>query len=125
MRILGIDFGLSTIGLALAEGPLAEPLGQVKWQSAEKLIEVVSRHNPDLVVLGLPEGRLARQVETLGNQIKTNLGTKIEYQDETLSTHEAKERLLAAGKPQKKRRLDHAAAAAVILQAYLDDHYQS
>jgi len=125
MRILGIDFGLSTIGLAMAEGSLADPLGQVRWQSAEKLIEVVSRHSPDLVVLGLPEGQLAGQVETLGNQIKTNLGIAVEYQDETLSTHEAKEKLLAAGKPQKKRRLDHAAAAAVILQAYLDDHIKS
>ena len=125
MKILGIDFGLSTIGLAIAEGPLAEPLGQVKWQSAEKLIEVIARHNPELAVLGLPEGHLAGQVETLGNQIKNNLGIEVFFQDETLSTHEAKEKLLAAGKPQKKRRLDHAAAAAVILQAYLDDHHRS
>jgi len=125
MRILGIDFGLSNIGLAIAEGPLAEPLGQVKWQSSEKLMGFISNQNPDLIVLGLPEGHLASQVETLGDQIKTNLGIAVEYQDETLSTHEAKEKLVAAGKPQKKRRLDHAAAAAVILQAYLDDHYQS
>jgi putative transcription antitermination factor YqgF len=125
MKILGIDFGLSTIGLAIAEGPLADPLGQVRWESAEKLIEFISRHNPDLVVLGLPEGQLTGQVETLGDQIKTNLGIEVFFQDETLSTHEAKEKLLAAGKPQKKRRLDHAAAAAVILQAYLDDHIKS
>ena len=125
MKILGIDFGLSNIGLAIAEGPLAEPLGQVKWQSSEKLMGFISNQNPDLIVLGLPEGHLASQVETLGDQIKTNLGIAVEYQDETLSTHEAKEKLLAAGKPQKKRRLDHAAAAAVILQAYLDDHIKS
>ncbi len=59
MRILGLDFGLSIIGLAIAEGPLAEPLGQVKWQSSEKLIEVISKNGPDLVVVGLPDGRLA------------------------------------------------------------------
>ena len=87
MRILGIDFGLSNIGLAIAEGPLAEPLGQVKWQSSEKLMGFISNQNPDLIVLGLPEGHLASQVETLGDQIKTNLGIAVEYQDETLSTH--------------------------------------
>lgn len=42
------------------------------------------------------------------------------FQDETLSTHEAKAKLIQAGAPQKKRRLNHQAAAALILQTYLD-----
>ena len=46
---------------------------------------------------------------------------QVHYQDETLSTKEAQAKLLQAQKPQKKRRLDHQAAATIILQAYLDE----
>ena len=42
------------------------------------------------------------------------------FQDETLSTLEAKQKMFSAGVPQAKRRHDHVAAAALILQDYLD-----
>ena len=37
MRILGIDYGLKKIGLAISEGELAEPLGIVKVSSIKYL----------------------------------------------------------------------------------------
>ena len=122
MKVLALDFGLKHIGLAVAEGPLAQPLGQTKFKTTEKLLELIKKQEVDLVVLGLPEGRLSIKVKDLGGQIQNKLRLSVTYQDETLSTQEARTKMLAAGMPQKKRRSDHAASAAVILQAWLDDH---
>ena len=122
MKVLAFDFGLKHIGLALAEGPLAAPLGQTKFKSTEKLLELIAKQEVELVVLGLPEGRLAVQVKDLGGQIQNALKLPVVYQDETLSTQAAKAKMLAAGMHQKKRRSDHAASATVILQTWLDDH---
>jgi putative transcription antitermination factor YqgF len=124
MKWLGIDFGLKHIGLSIAEGPLAAPLMEVKFQSSELLVEEIKKEEPDVVVLGLPEGNLAKKIKELGSLISKNLKTPVYFQDETLSTHEAKLKLLAGGARQKKRRQDHVAAATIILQEYLDDHYQ-
>lgn len=125
MKYLGIDYGLSNIGLSLAEGPLAEPLTQKRYQSQPKLLKFLHRlvkaKQIDTIVIGLPEGQLASQVENFGNQLQLLTKLPIVYQDETLSTHEAKQKLIQAQAPQKKRRQDHTAAAALILQSYLDD----
>lgn len=119
MKYLAIDFGRRHLGLALADGPLAEPLGEkinndTLYPYLENLIEA---EKIDKVVIGLPEGRLAGEVKEFGARL---VGAEVVYQDETLTSQEAKAKLLAAGAPQKKRRRDHRAAAALILQEYLD-----
>ncbi|MDP4031057.1 MAG: Holliday junction resolvase RuvX [Candidatus Beckwithbacteria bacterium] len=124
MKYLGIDFGLRHVGLALADGPLAEPLGEKKYTSPEELFSYLKRlideQEIDKIVVGLPEGKLAETVKKFGEKLAELTGREIIYQDETLSSQEAKSKLLAAGAPQKKRRFDHQAAAALILQEYLD-----
>ena len=124
MKYLGIDFGLKHVGLAVAEGPLAEPLGEKKYSQQEKLFNylnsLIIKQQIDKIVIGLPEGKLAGAVKNFGKKLTELTGREVFFQDETLSTQEAKLKLIAAHAPQKKRRFDHSAAAALILQDYLD-----
>lgn len=125
MRYLGIDFGLRNIGLSFAEGPLAEPLTQKQYQSLDELLKFLQRLIQDqqinTIIIGLPEGQLASQIKEFGTQLQVATNLPIHYQDETLSTQTAKQKLIQAQAPQKKRRQDHLAAATQILQSYLDD----
>ena len=124
MKYLGIDFGLKHVGLAMADGPLAEPLGEKKYFESGKLFNYLKRtcdeQKIDKIVIGLPEGKLAGAVKNFGKKLTELTGREVFFQDETLSTQEAKLKLIAAHAPQKKRRFDHSAAAALILQDYLD-----
>ena len=70
--ILGIDYGLKKIGLALAEGNLAEPLSVIKTDlSTKKIVNLCQENKVDKIVVGLPEGKIVSQVkkfaEKLGN----------------------------------------------------------
>jgi putative transcription antitermination factor YqgF len=125
MRYLGIDFGLRNIGLSFAEGPLAEPLTQKQYQSLDELLKFLQRlvqeQQINTIIIGLPEGQLASQIKEFSQKLKSLTNLPIHYQDETLSTQTAKQKLIQAQAPQKKRRQDHLAAATQILQSYLDD----
>lgn len=124
MEYLCIDFGLKHLGLALADGPLAEPLCEKKYKNSKELFNYLKQVCEDQainkIIVGLPEGRLAETVKKFGTELAGLTGREVIYQDETLSSREAKNKLLDAGAPQKKRRLDHRAAAALILQEFLD-----
>jgi len=124
MKYLCIDFGLKHLGLAMADGPLAEPFGEKTYQQEIQALQFIAmlcqEHQIEAIVLGLPEGQLADTIRNCADQLKQLTNLPIFFQDETLSTQEAKAKLMAAHAPQKKRRLDHSAAAALILQNYLD-----
>ena len=124
MTYLGIDFGLAVVGLSLASGPLAEPLGQKRYQSETKLLkflaQVINDHQVSTIVLGLPEGSLAPKVKTFSKKLEAVTGLPVIFEDETLTSKEAVQKLLQAMAPVKKCRLDHQAAATLILQQYLD-----
>lgn len=114
MRILGIDYGKSKIGLAVAVGGLAEPWKVIKPGDLEKIIE---QERFDKVVVGVSEGEMGKEskkfAETLG----------AETFDETLSTQDAQRLSREAGLSQKKRKgMEDAFAAVVMLQNYLDSH---
>jgi putative Holliday junction resolvase len=140
MRVLGVDFGQRRIGLAVsdASGILARPwrglaAGSTPDASAATLASVItSGLEADLeglaaIVVGLP-GRLGggetdqteparRFAATLGRLT----GLPVHLQDERLSSYEAERRLAERERDWRRRKakLD-AAAAAVILQDYLD-----
>ncbi len=129
MIYLGIDYGLKHVGLSLADSPLASPLTQTTYQSEKQLFDFVTQviyeQQVKAIVVGLPDGKLSGKVKDFGTRLNKLTNLPVYYQDETLSTFEAKQKLLQAHKPQKKRRLDHQAAATLILQNYLDDQPQS
>jgi putative holliday junction resolvase len=139
VRVLGIDYGARRIGLALsdASATLASPWRAVERPSSERAtldflvseIEslVAADEGLDAVVVGWPrrlDGSPTHQtsiVETLAHALEARIHLPVVLQDERLSSHEAESRLARREPDWRKRkaRLD-AAAAAVILQDYLD-----
>lgn len=120
MFILGVDYGRKKIGLAIAEASLAEPLGVVN--SLAEVKKIIQTKNIEKVVVGVSEGRSAKEAKEFGRKLQQESGLKIVFQDETLSTHEAQTFSQAAGMKRKKRRqLEDAFAATLILQSYLDN----
>ena len=137
--MLGIDYGARRIGLALSDATatLASPwrLLQRPPSEAETLRllikEITTLANEDdgleAVVVGWPRrlnGSPTGQtpiVEAFANALKSQVGVPVILQDERLSSHEAESRLATRESDWRKRKakLD-AAAAAVILQDYLD-----
>jgi putative Holliday junction resolvase len=143
MRVLGIDFGLRRIGLAVSDesATLARPwktvsAGRTPQASASAIATLVVELRrdadadlPDLahIVVGLPtrlngeETDQTRAAREFARSLQQVTGLRVHTQDERLSSHEA-DRLLAERERdwrQRKKKLD-AAAAAVILQDYLD-----
>lgn len=124
MKYLGIDFGLKRIGLALSEGELATP-----WQILEvknfsdalkKTGEIIKKGEFNKVIVGLPEGKMAKNVIGFINALKKE-GFEVEAADETLSSQKALETMIKQGIPRKKRRAEDAYSAAEILQQFLDE----
>lgn len=140
VRVLGIDYGARRIGLALSDATatLASPwrLLQRPPSDAETLrvvlteIDSLARDDDGLeaVVVGWPR-RLdgspteqTRMVETFARALESQIAVPVILQDERLSSREAESRLALRESDWRKRKakLD-AAAAAVILQDYLDE----
>ena len=141
MRTLGIDVGERRVGLALSDpsDTLATPLRALQSSGcgAQRLAALIVREVDRLaaeeeglgrIVVGLPVGLDGRphaqtaRVTTFVEALRRRTGVPIALQDERLTSREA-ERRLALREPdwrRRKRRLD-AAAAAVMLQDYLDD----
>jgi len=139
VRFLGIDYGRRRIGLALSDatGLLARPWKTVPRagnpsQVAAALAREIAAMPEDeggvgAIVLGLPrrlngeDSELSALVRELAGHLARVTSLPVHCQDERLSSLEADARLAIDEKDWRKRkeRLD-AAAAAVILQDYLD-----
>ena len=132
-RVLGLDVGEKWIGVALSDpcGILASPLTRVPMQGPEPpeaaIGRLVSQHEVRCVVAGLPYsmdgslGQQAERVRTFLQKLSESLLVPIETWDERLSTVAASRRMTegGTGRGARKERID-AAAAAYILQGYLD-----
>jgi len=124
MRILGIDFGLAKIGLAIAEENLVQPLGVVRRSGKflSKIVEICQKNRIEKIIVGLPEGKIEKKVKKFAREISGVSNLPLEFQDETLTTHEAVAKMIEAGRTRQKRReLEDAVAAACILQEYLEE----
>lgn len=124
MVILGIDYGRAKVGLAISHnGFLAEPLITLRGGEGlvERLTKIIEANNVRYLILGLPEGELRGEIDKFGVSIAQKTKVPLEYFDETLSSQEAREKLAGSSIPKMKRkRLEHSAAAAVVLQLWLD-----
>lgn len=83
---------------------------------------MVKKEEIEKVVLGLPEGKHADGVRRFGKRIEDELGLSVVFRSEVLTTRQALERAIQAGKPRKSRRGLDAATAALLLQEYLDEN---
>ena len=123
---MGIDFGRAKIGLAVSEGFLAEPYSVIRYEEEKELLEkikvLVDKEKIDKVVVGVSEGKSAEEATSFGEKLR-ELGLEIIFFDETLSTVSAQELSREAGMKRKKRKaLEDAFAASVMLQSFLDSN---
>ncbi len=121
MRILAIDYGKRKIGLALATSSIAEPYKVIRYESEEEVLEkieeIVKAEKIEKVIMGISEGEMAEETKSFAKK----LNVSVVFQDETLTTQQAQELSIKAGIKRKKRKsLEDAYSAALILQAYLD-----
>ena len=115
MKYLGVDFGLKRIGLAISDGQLASP-----WKVIEvdELFSEVT--NFDKVVIGVPEGKMGKIVGKVVKSLRGK-GLDIIEVDETLSSQQATIEMVKLNISKKKRKVNDAYSAAIILQDYLDN----
>jgi putative pre-16S rRNA nuclease len=132
-RVLALDPGERRVGVALSDelGLLASPLLILERRSRAvdlaAIAELVRTHEVSEVVVGYPKtlrgeaGPQARRAGRFAEEVRRATGVPVKLWDERYSTVEATERLGRGGKPPRGRRAHpDAAAAAVILQDYLD-----
>lgn len=129
MNILAIDFGLKKIGLAYSQNKLAEPLKVLQVRSLKQVLsEIISicrELKIEALVIGLPDGFMAEKIKEFAQKLKKGLNLPLYFQDETLSSCEARKKLILAGKPKRKRKeAEHLFAACLILQTFLDEQEQ-
>ena len=120
MKILGIDYGRSKIGLSIADSPLAEPFKVIRYKNKESAIEeikkIIEKENVEKVVVGVSEGKMAEESRSFAREFGA------ETFDETLTSQDAQQLSREAGIGRKKRKeLEDAYAATIILQNYLDN----
>jgi putative Holliday junction resolvase len=131
MRIMGLDVGEQRTGVALSDpmGWLASPLTVLRCASREAeletVVELAHKHNVDRVIVGYPrslDGTVGPQAQTVDRyveQLRAYLELPVILWDERLSTAQAERLVHESGNRVRRDTID-AAAAAVILQSYLD-----
>lgn len=139
MRIVGLDVGERRIGVAISDATrtLARPVGVLQSRSLETdgiavAVDEITRlaaeeDGVSSIVVGLPrrldgsDSDMTPRVRTFAERLGQRTQLPVVLQDERLTSREAESRLALTDKDwrTRKSRLD-AAAAAIILQDYLD-----
>lgn len=134
-KILAIDYGTRTVGLALFcadRGPSPVPCDTLTYHGDDRLIkdilDVVKEASIDIAVLGIPrlldgqETTMSRKISAFGEKLAEKLaGVPLYFQDESLSTFEAEERMKESPRYNfkvDKKQVD-ALAASIILEDFL------
>jgi putative Holliday junction resolvase len=131
-RLLGLDVGEKRVGVAICDETqtLARPLVTIKRASKKEdfatLATLCREHTIAKVIVGLPktlrgeEGPQAQRVRRYANELQAALNLPIDFWDERYSSVDAQERLTSASRKARAKGDIDAAAAAIILQEYLD-----
>lgn len=133
MRVLGLDIGRKRTGVAAsdASGSIANPVAVLDssevFQNSRSFRRILEDYEPGLLVVGLPvsldgeENEHASWVRERAASIEGATGVPVEFQDERLSSAEAKRIMREQGMSERDMRgkLDMV-AASVFLQTYLD-----
>jgi putative Holliday junction resolvase len=133
-RLLGLDLGSETIGLALSDAGLsiATPIATVKRAKfaadAERLVKLVYERHVGALIYGLPvnmdgtEGPRCQSVREFAREFDQRCPRPYAFWDERLSTAAVQRMLTEEADMSRKRRAEvvDRAAAAYILQGALD-----
>lgn len=128
-HILGIDFGMAKIGLALAdlETKIAYAYKTIDNDKnlSENLRKIIELEDVKNAVIGRPnyvhanvETRLIASLQKLTDDLKT-MGIRVDFQDESFTTKMAEANLKEKGM-KKLKMFDNEEAARIILQDWLD-----
>jgi len=136
MRIMGLDVGSKTVGVAIsdplgftAQGLEIIPIHEEKGEfGLERLGELVKEYKVDKFVIGLPKnmnntsGPRVEASQAYGQRVSELFGLPVDYQDERLTTSQAERMLVTEGNVSRKKRKQviDKLAAVIILQNYLD-----
>ena len=133
MRIMALDVGSRTIGIACSDALLmtAQGIETIRRTSLEndfkRLSELISEYEVHELVVGMPKnmngtkGERAEKTEEFVEKMKEVINLPITFWDERLSTVMEERQLIAADVSRKKRKdVIDKMAAVVILQGYLD-----
>ncbi len=142
MRIMGLDYGSKTVGVALSDplGLTAQGIETI-WREKEnhlrqtlsRIAELAGENSVEQIVLGLPKnlnntlGERAKRSLEFKEALERRTGLPVVMWDERLTTMEAEKVLMEAGirRENRKQNLDKM-AATLILQSYLDaKHFQN
>lgn len=136
MRIMGLDYGDKTVGVAISDemGITAQPVETIVRERTNKLRktyqrleELISEYEVESIVVGKPlnmngtEGERVERTRAFSQELSRRTGLEIIEQDERLTTAEA-DRILDATGVALSARKEHIdkMAAAIILQTYLE-----
>ena len=137
MRIMGLDYGAKTVGVALSDELLmtVQPKETITRDRENKLRrtlarieELAAQYDVGLIVVGLPlnmndsEGERAQAARAFGEQVSRRTALPVVMYDERLTTVEADEALQRMEIPREHRKqyIDQI-AAGVILRDYMDN----
>ncbi|MBR3322398.1 endolytic transglycosylase MltG [Candidatus Saccharibacteria bacterium] len=130
MRVIGLDIGEKRIGVAKADSStrIAVPIGFINVDGSEwqRIARIANLQGTNLFVLGLPrsnEGSETQQSLYVRNFAKELIRqipeAKVRFQDESLTSVEAEERLKSRKRNYEKGEID-AEAATIILQDFME-----
>lgn len=139
MRIIGLDYGTKTVGVAISDEMrlIAQPLVTIERKQANKLRQtyaaiekIILEQNVELIVLGYPknmnntEGERVEDTKEFKSALERRTGLPVVLVDERLTTAQANRILEDTGVAHsaRKEHIDKM-AAAIILQNYLDMEY--
>ncbi|EJQ47510.1 MULTISPECIES: Holliday junction resolvase RuvX [Bacillus] len=135
MRILGLDVGTKTVGVAMSDemGWTAQGLETIRineergYFGFDRISELVKQYNVDKIVVGLPKnmngtiGPRGEACQQFAENLRNLLQLEVVMWDERLSTMAAERLLISADVSRKKRKqVIDKMAAVVILQGFLD-----
>ena len=134
MRLMGLDIGDRTIGVAVSDplGWTAQGVTTIRRKSLEydleQLEKLVNEYKAEAFVLGLPlnmngtSGEAVEKIKAMAEQLTEKFGLPIYYQDERLSTVSAHRALIEGDVSRKgRKKVVDKLAAVFILQTYLDN----
>lgn len=136
MRILGLDYGSKTVGVAVSDalGFTAQGVETIVRKDENKLRRTLARiealvaeYGAEAIVLGYPRhmngesGERCEKTEAFAGALERRTGLPVFLQDERMSTVSA-EQILKEGGVRRENRKEFVdkVAAAIILQTYLD-----
>lgn len=136
MRILGLDYGSKTVGVAVSDslGITAQGLETITRREENKLRktlarieELIAEYEIELIVLGYPMnmdgsiGERARRTEEFRDMLVRRTGVPAVLWDERLTTMEANDILIESGvRREDRKQVIDKIAAVLILRSYLD-----